>query len=140
MHRRHVGIETLLILVRKARLKIRRYESARAEGDFSTVNRLLPQILALRQEMGAAYRGACDASDADDHPDSELRDEVKVLMRVLAPGRQYAATEVIGPAELTIRKHRRRTEGGVAESTRSTRRRKQRGNPDDDAVTIRLKK
>lgn len=83
---RDIGIDTLLLLMKKARLRIKKYEALRADGGNREADRMLPQMFALRADLSAALRGAKRAEEPEERPNAKVMEEVHALMRALAPG------------------------------------------------------
>lgn len=86
MRSRDVGIETLLLLMKKARLRIRKYEALRTGGDNREADEMIPQMFALRADLIAALNGARRSDDPEERPNAKVTEEVNGLMRALAPG------------------------------------------------------
>ena len=108
MQRTQVGLDTLLILLRKARIRVKRYEEYRDSGENTAADRLLPRMMELRNDLLTALKGAAAAAADEDRPTQEVVDETRHLLRVLAPGRDRRSREVLEDATIIIRKHRRR--------------------------------
>ena len=104
-----VSLDTLLILMRQARLRLKKYEQMRIDGENTAADRLIPQMLVLRQELAAAYRGLAQTTDSDERPTLEVEEQVRFLLGALAPGRSRPSKEILEDASLVIRRHRRRT-------------------------------
>lgn len=114
MQRTEVGIDTLLILLRKARIRVSKYEHCRDAGHNSAADLLLPRLLEMRHDLLTALKGACSAEHEEDRPSQDLVDETRHLLRVLAPGRQTRSTDALDDSMILIKRHRRRKEAELA--------------------------
>jgi hypothetical protein len=93
MQRNEVGIDTLLLLVKKATIKLKKYESLRNEGDNAAADGVMREMFDMRNDILAAYRGSLHADDPDDQPSAQLTEEVQFLLRALAPGIRRPASD-----------------------------------------------
>lgn len=98
-----IGLDTLLILVKKARLRIKKYESHRAGGENRDADQMIPQMFALRADLVAALNGAKRSEDPEERPNAKVTEEVHVLLRALAPG---LSNRRVSTEDLVVRRSR----------------------------------
>lgn len=98
-----IGLETLLILVKKARLRIRKYESHRAGGETGDADQMIPQMFVLRSDLVAALNGAKRSENPEERPNAKVTEEVLLLLRALAPG---LSTRRVSTEDLVVRRNR----------------------------------
>lgn len=93
MRRNDAGIDTLHLLVRKAKFKLKKYETLRNGGDNRAADEVMREMFDLRNEIIAAYRGSMQADDPDDQPTAQIAEDVQFLLRALAPGIRRPASQ-----------------------------------------------
>ena len=97
---RDVGLDTLLLLMRKARLRIKKYETLRVEGDNGQADAMIPQMFALRTDIVTAISGSKRAEAVVDRPNARVMEEAHAVLRSLAPGQKVRRAPE--PTEATV--------------------------------------
>jgi hypothetical protein len=93
IQRYEVSLDTLLILIRKATARVKKYEALRNDLENTVADRMLPEMFELRKDLRQAYLGSLKAKDPEDQPPAEVMDRAQLLLRALAPGiRRPAST------------------------------------------------
>lgn len=74
--------------MRKARLRIKKYDTLRVEGENRQADAMIPQMFALRTDIVTAIKGSKRAEDVADRPNAKVMEEAHAILRSLAPGRR----------------------------------------------------
>jgi hypothetical protein len=127
MPRDPISLDTLLILVRKGKARVKLYQNLREEGGNSTADQMLPEMFQLRKELTQGYRSLLHASDPEEQPSAELMAQVQFLLRALAPGVRRPVSEP--RLKRLVKKRREKLTSTIETVASSTHGRRRKGNP-----------
>src|ERR1700690_903324 len=127
MQRDAVSLDTLLILVRKGKARVNRYQKLRAEGGNSEADEMLPEMFQLRKEMTYAYHVLIRVTEPEEQPSADLMAQVQFLLRALAPGVRRPVSEP--RLKSLVMKRREKMTSAIETVASSTRGRRRKGIP-----------